>query len=637
MSTINRKLSVTFTVPLFIIAFFAIAGIYTMGRTSATRASQTIFSSMLESNSRYISDWVGENIKYVKNYAELVNSDKLKVNTLSDARLSGIATSVVGCLSLSFTSETDGKLYSPIADPDELQKSGYEPRKRDWYTNAVKKGGAPVISDPYIDAVSQKQIITISQQAKGGVAAADITTETVSTLISQIKVPGNGFAVITYGDSNRILAHPDREMTARGISEIDASLTSAKISEIMDNSAEGLTTRIEFTGGKTMVAMGIPISALNWKMIIFIEREFFYTTTNRMLTIVSLLTLLIAVLAYFGLKIYVARKMVVPIKAVRRHISALRNGKIALNSKLEVDSDDEIGDMSSSLNDFLEHQYGSIEQISEQIRSRHQSAQESSRTFLESVDSQKENVSSMTSMLRSMDELTRHIIEKTGITLRNIGEISRTSENGISLVSESKNTMERLSSSISTTEQAITSTANYSEEIAHLSENIKAIAEQTNLLALNAAIESARAGEHGRGFAVVADEVRGLAIKTRESTDKIQTTVEALTASMQSTINKIETSLNDCRASMDCNERVIRFMNSILEQISTTNSTAAQITDCANEQTSMITTVDHEIEKINRVQAVVETSMNQMVDTNREVERETNTLIEDLLQNRKTS
>ena len=29
--------------------------------------------------------------------------------------------------------------------------------------------------------------------------------------------------------------------------------------------------------------------------------------------------------------------------------------------------------------------------------------------------------------------------------------------------------------------------------------------------------------------------------------------------------------------------------------------------------------------------------MNQMVDTNREVERETNTLIEDLLQNRKTS
>jgi len=66
MSTINRKLSVTFTVPLFIIAFFAIAGIYTMGRTSATRASQTIFSSMLESNSRYISDWVGENIKYVK-------------------------------------------------------------------------------------------------------------------------------------------------------------------------------------------------------------------------------------------------------------------------------------------------------------------------------------------------------------------------------------------------------------------------------------------------------------------------------------------------------------------------------------------------------------------------------------------
>lgn len=234
-------------------------------------------------------------------------------------------------------------------------------------------------------------------------------------------------------------------------------------------------------------------------------------------------------------------------------------------------------------------------------------------------------------MVRNIDDLTGQIIEKTNATIGSIDDINAASQNGLTLISDTESAVKRLSDSISSTHEAVSGVARYSEQIAGLSENIKTIAEQTNLLALNAAIESARAGEHGRGFAVVADEVRNLAVKTRESTEEIQSTVTALTTSMRETIERVALSTEDCQQTIDHNSQALSFLTDIMNRIGTTTSQAREITEYAQQQSDLLSSANKEIEKINLSQDEIQLSMDHVSDSSRQTEEATEKAISELL------
>ncbi|HXY42249.1 MAG TPA: methyl-accepting chemotaxis protein [Vicinamibacteria bacterium] len=174
-----------------------------------------------------------------------------------------------------------------------------------------------------------------------------------------------------------------------------------------------------------------------------------------------------------------------------------------LTRRLEVESEDEFGQIGHALNRMLESFHGMIIQVR---RSGAQTAEVSRQLAAGS-----EQLSSGAGEQAASVEETTSSLEQMSASISQNAENARQTEQmalkGARDAEESGRTVRETTTAM--------------KEIAEKVEIIEEIAYQTNLLALNAAIEAARAGEHGRGFAVVATEVRKLAERSQVASKEI--------------------------------------------------------------------------------------------------------------------
>jgi methyl-accepting chemotaxis protein len=184
-----------------------------------------------------------------------------------------------------------------------------------------------------------------------------------------------------------------------------------------------------------------------------------------------------------------------------------------------------------------------------------------------------------------VSESAAHVASSVETADSRAGEGARIGEN-------SRRDIQALADQIDSAKGIILALNERSESISGVLDVIRTIADQTNLLALNAAIEAARAGEQGRGFAVVADEVRTLAQRTQDSTQEIDSMIEALQQGSESSVEAITASQAHVDACLEKTASSQELMNQIRDDVNSLMRLSQEIASQTSEQLSAVENID---------------------------------------------
>lgn len=292
---------------------------------------------------------------------------------------------------------------------------------------------------------------------------------------------------------------------------------------------------------------------------------------------------------------FLLRKLVVkPIKNVNKAIKVIEKDS-DLNQRVEVNSNDEIGQMSAAFNSMLGNFHDSMQQVSTTI---HQLSRSSSEIngiadmANSAVQNQQLQTSAVASAMEQMEAATRSVEVSAQNTVSASDLAMQQSSEGTQITGAAIDAIENLKVNIDKATHVIQKLDEQSQNVGAVLEVIQTIAEQTNLLALNAAIEAARAGEQGRGFAVVADEVRTLASRTQNSTEEINGIINTLQQDAKDSVAAMERSLESAEEGVNQVQKTSEALTNITEEVRMINDMNHQVANAVKEQTSMASSVE---------------------------------------------
>lgn len=275
-----------------------------------------------------------------------------------------------------------------------------------------------------------------------------------------------------------------------------------------------------------------------------------------------------------------------------------------LTQRVDVRSNDEMGDLGKRFNDFLVNLGSIVSEVrgsSDRVASASNEIASSAEQMSSGLRLQEEKTQQVAAAVEEMSHSVSEVAGKSADASAAAEESQQLAEEGGQIVTGTVETMQGIAVEVNASAQTVNSLGQQSETIGEIIGVINDIADQTNLLALNAAIEAARAGEHGRGFAVVADEVRKLAERTQQATEEVSQSIRGIQGETKSAVKRIEAGTERVDQGVELASSAGRALTTIVESSQSLQSMVRGIAAAAEEQSAASGEIARAVEGINAV------------------------------------
>lgn len=527
---------------------------------------------------------------------------------------------------LAWETDTVGMVCSiyPVAE-------NYVAQERGWYKTA-KSTKEIVITDPYIDAITGKIVITVASPLLSddgtvlGVCGLDIEVTELVALSQELKADTNGYAVLVDAAGNIVVhaQNSDYDHRLEGEEEIITKLTDVAPIYRDVLAAAGSTNVVSGKGydGTMRYFPVVPIGDTGWKVLYAAD----YNEAMSLLNNIIILAVIVSLAAIIGGVLFFYLKFtrrLRPLTDIEYIVTNMSNG--VLEHDYPDAENDEIGTICCALSDTnksLKSYINEIERIlanmadgnfvydsSIQFAGEFTAMEQSIRGICEAMHSTFEQISTVSEQIANgshsvsagaselagaVSDETR-LIEEVHANLEDINKrVSQSSENAFDVKSRALKATDTVNGGNEKMQELLEimkSISNYATEIVKMNSTIEDIAFQTNILALNASVEASRAGAAGKGFAVVAEEVRNLAAKSGEASN--------------STADLIGHTVKTIKNGMAAATATAEMLSEVVAETSSISESVSEIADVSEEQKTMLADI---VTKLGEVEAVIGTT-----------------------------